>query len=210
MPDPQLESPPTHLAFRQVIEPQRFAVVDVAYGQTLRIADHTGGSAVQLVLVVAGDQRDRFSAPNTAVLNKSIYFSTGAVLYSYFYQPMMTITEDSVGRHSLLPTPLPAAGDSDSAGVRSGQGLLELAVANLGLTPSQTPFPFQAFIHHALSDTGVVSEALSHSKPGDAIAFRAELDLRAVVVNNPALIGEPAAAASRTIEVSVNRAVREK
>jgi uncharacterized protein len=186
------------------ITADQFHVVEIAYGETLRLTDRDGGGVAQMILTVAGDPRDRFSAPNTSVLNLGVYCTTGTVLYSYFYQKMMTIGADTVGGHSLLPTSITQSEVHDMAAT-SGCELLWRASAELGLTPAQTPFPFQAFIHHGLNDSGVISEAESRSSAGDYVEFVADMDLRAVIVHNTALLRTARPAAS-TIEVALHRA----
>jgi uncharacterized protein YcgI (DUF1989 family) len=210
MPDVQSAHPSNEVISRHTVRARQFVVVDVDYGQTLRLTDRSGGSAAQLLLSVAGDQRDRFSAPNTAVLNKTIYLSSGGVLYSYFYQPMMTITEDTVGGHSMLPTPLRASAEVEDPDSQLGLGVLDAAAAELGVKAGQAPFPFQAFVHHVLSDTGAVSQAASRSRVGDTVALVADLDLRAVIVNNPALVGQQTTVEESVIEVSLSQTATEE
>jgi uncharacterized protein YcgI (DUF1989 family) len=84
----------------------------------LLLTDEDGRQSAQLIPVVAGDHRDRFSSANTMAINKTAFFATGGILYSYFCHQMMTVVSDDTGRHSLLPSPL---GDSDSTVYRSGQ-----------------------------------------------------------------------------------------
>lgn len=65
---------------RPLRSPGQSRLVEVAYGQGLRLVDVKGGAAPQLIVVVAGDSRDRISAPNSIVLNRSVYFTVGGVL----------------------------------------------------------------------------------------------------------------------------------
>lgn len=176
-------------------------LLSVAFGETLILSDEDGGQAGQIIPVVAGDHRDRFSSANTMAINKTAFFTTGGIFYSYFCHPMMTIVGDDTGSHSLLPSPL---GEKGSASFRAGQQTQELladVAASLGIEPQLMPFPFQVFAQHDLSVDGTVSAPRSGSAKGHSLALRAEMDLDIAVVNNPFLLnGSPD---SRTISAQI-------
>jgi uncharacterized protein YcgI (DUF1989 family) len=163
-------------------------IISVAFGETLVLTDEVGGQAAQLIPIVAGDHRERFSPANTLMLNKAAFFSTGHILYSYFCQPLMTIVQDSAGKHSILPTPLGSKGGRSWTAGQLGRDLLRETARDLGLRPTQLPFPFQAFVHHDLDGAGQVSAARG-SRVGDTVHFRADLDLTVAIINNPYILG---------------------
>lgn len=88
----------------------------VAFRETLVLTDEDGGQTAQIIPVVAGDHRDRFSSANTMAINKTAFFTNGHIFYSYFCQQMMTIVGDDTGRHSLLPSPLGSLGSPSYTG----------------------------------------------------------------------------------------------
>ena len=71
-------------------------------GCVLRIIDLEGCQAVDTVIYDARDTAIRYNAANTMKLAKSIYLSKGCVIYDDIAQPMMTMIEDTVGRHDTL------------------------------------------------------------------------------------------------------------
>jgi uncharacterized protein len=162
----------------RTLAPGQHAVLGLDYGQTVRIVDDEGGQRAQLVCVNRGDRRERFSAPNTMLLNKGVYFTAGSVLYSYYCQPMMTITAAAAGSDTL-PGPL-AGGQLEDA---AGRAALVAALGEIGLRRAQLPFPLQVFTRHEVAGDGTVGAGQSTSRAGDHIDLRAELDLFFVIVN---------------------------
>ncbi|XAS74317.1 DUF1989 domain-containing protein [Micrococcaceae bacterium Sec5.1] len=164
----------------------------VAFRETLVLTDEDGGQTAQIIPVVAGDHRDRFSSANTMAINKTAFFTNGHIFYSYFCQQMMTIVGDDTGRHSLLPSPLGSLGSPSYTGGQHSQGLLAEVAASLETEPQLMPFPFQAFVQHDLSADGKVSAPRSGSEKGHTLALRADMDLDVAIVNNPFLLaGSP-------------------
>jgi uncharacterized protein YcgI (DUF1989 family) len=71
-------------------------------GSVLRIIDLEGCQAVDTLIYDATNTAVRYNAANTMKLAKCIYLSKGCVLYDDIAQPMMTMIEDTVGRHDTL------------------------------------------------------------------------------------------------------------
>ena len=71
-------------------------------GTVLRIVDLEGCQAVDTLIYDAKDTAVRYNAANTMKLAKCIYLSKGCVLYDDLARPMMTMIEDTVGRHDTL------------------------------------------------------------------------------------------------------------
>lgn len=169
--------------------------VALDYGQTLRLTDTGGAACCQLIAVNRGDTRERFSAPNTMLLNKVVYFGEGSILYSYFCNPMLTITATD-SAHDALPGVLPRPGD------RPGRDLLIGAFAELGLAAHQVPYPFLAFVHHDISTDGTIGVARSTSSAGGFVELRAELDLQVVLAHTPDLFEAPSSLSIVDIKLS--------
>ena len=71
-------------------------------GSILRIVDLEGCQAVDTIVYDAANTEIRYNAANTMKLASSIYLSKGCVLYDDLARPMMTMMEDTVGRHDTL------------------------------------------------------------------------------------------------------------
>ena len=74
----------------------------IAKGSVLRIVDLEGCQAVDTLVYDAADTAIRYNAANTIKLAGSVYLTKGCVLYDDLAQPLMTIVEDTVGRHDTL------------------------------------------------------------------------------------------------------------
>ena len=75
---------------------------EVKAGQTLRIVDLEGNQAVDTLFYSLADPRERFDPQRTLRRQKSLYLTTGSVLYSNLGNPMLTIVADTCGRHDTL------------------------------------------------------------------------------------------------------------
>lgn len=71
-------------------------------GQTLRILDLCGNQAVDTTFFNLDDPADHYSAVATIVGQGNIYLTTGTVLRSESYKPLLEITADLTGRHDTL------------------------------------------------------------------------------------------------------------
>ena len=71
----------------------------VRAGQTLRIIDLEGNQAVDCLLYRADDPVERYSSCETIVAQRNIFLTTGTRLLSNEGNVLMTITDDTCGRH---------------------------------------------------------------------------------------------------------------
>ena len=90
------------MAHEQVIGAGDGWLYEIKAGQTFRITDLGGNQAVDTLFYSAGDTAERYSATNTITAQKNIYLTTGTVLRSNLGRPMLTITDDTCGRHDTL------------------------------------------------------------------------------------------------------------
>lgn len=74
----------------------------VEQGQRCRIVDTKGNEAVDAFFFNADDPLERYSAVDTIRAQRNVYLTTGSVLRSTENRPMLTIVEDTVGRHDTL------------------------------------------------------------------------------------------------------------
>ena len=74
----------------------------VRAGETLRIVDLEGNQAVDFLCYNAADPDERYSASETIVGQGNIFLTTGTVLRSNEGNPLMTIVDDTCGRHDTI------------------------------------------------------------------------------------------------------------
>ena len=71
-------------------------------GQVLVIRDKHGQQAVDFLCYDADKPSDRYSATNTVKVQGNVYVGKGTVLYADSGKPLLKVTEDTVGKLSLI------------------------------------------------------------------------------------------------------------
>jgi uncharacterized protein YcgI (DUF1989 family) len=164
------------------IPPRSGAAFTIDAGRTLTVIDPWGEQVADLLAFARADVREVISSGRTFDYANRIYLTTGDVLYSNRSRPLLTIIEDSVGRHDFLLTPCSRDtfriiyGDVDPH--RGCFGNLAAALAPHGVTEDMIPIAFNCFMNVPVDGaTGAFTVEPPLSKAGDRIAFRAETDL---------------------------------
>jgi urea carboxylase-associated protein 1 len=78
------------------------SLTELKAGQTLRLLDLEGNQAVDTLFYSLANPRERYDVQRTLRKQNNVYLSKGSVLYSNLGQPMLTIVEDTCGRHDTL------------------------------------------------------------------------------------------------------------
>jgi urea carboxylase-associated protein 1 len=157
-------------------------------GSVLRIVDLEGCQAVDTLIYDAIDTSVRYNAANTMKLAKSIYLSKGCVIYDDLARPLMTMIEDTVGRHDTL------AGNCSreinmvrygaTAPTSCRDNFIE-ALGELGMGRRDIPANINFFMNVPVDADGGVAIADGLSKPGDYVDLRCERDVIVVISNCP-------------------------
>ncbi len=160
----------------------------IAKGSVLRIVDLEGCQAVDALVYDAADTAVRYNAANTIKLAGSVYLSKGCVLYDDLAQPLMTIVEDTVGRHDTL------AGNCSreinivrygaTAPLSCRDNFIK-AMGELGMSSRDIPANVNFFMNVPVDADGRIAIADGISKPGDLVDLRAEKDVIVVISNCP-------------------------
>lgn len=157
-------------------------------GQVLRIVDVEGKQVPDLVCFNLSRPRERLSTNNSRLIQKRWLLTTGHVLYSDEGNPMLTITDDTVGIHHASAGCCNEAANFLRYGERGTRNCLDnltMAAAPLGLTPKDIPgafCPFMKVIQH-LDGSYEIQEP--DSRAGDYLDLRAEMDLFVAISNCP-------------------------
>lgn len=177
----------------QVIPPRSGTAFTLHKGQRLSIIDPQGLQVSDLLAYNLHDNKEVLSNGRTFDYNNRIYLSTGHTFYSNRSNKMLTIVEDTVGRHDFLFTPC----SKDTFRIKFGDqdphpgcfGNFAEALRPYGITEDQIPIPFNCFMNVPVAQDGTFSVQAPLSKAGDRIDFVAEMDL---------LIGLTACSAARS------------
>jgi uncharacterized protein YcgI (DUF1989 family) len=160
-------------------------------GEHLRVVDFEGGQTGDLV-AYSPDGRERLSNGHSFNYGGKIYFSIGDVLWSDRSNPMLTISADEVGRHDFLYSACSQDMyrlDYKVTGYHANcSDTLSAALRELGVDPHPLPTPFNLFMNAEIGADGRLAVAPSKSRAGNAIVFRAEMELAIALSSCPASI----------------------
>lgn len=164
------------------IEPRSGVAFELAKGAYLTVSDPEGRQVSDLVAYNARDVREVISNGRTFDYEATIRLGTGNCLWSNRSRPMLSIVEDSVGRHDFLLTP--CSSDtfrhfySDKPVHRGCFGNLAEALEPHGIAPDAIPTAFNIFMNVPVEgSTGRLAVEPPLSRAGDRIVMRAEMDL---------------------------------
>jgi urea carboxylase-associated protein 1 len=162
----------------------------VRAGQVLTITDLGGNQAVDCLLYNAADTAERYSAPDTIHGQGNIFLTTGSVLRSGEYRPMMTVVEETCGRHDTVG----GACSKESNTLRYGHHtrhqhacvenfLTEGAIWGLGKRDLVSNINWYMNVPVEVDGTLGIVDGIS--APGLRVGLRAEMDVLVLVSNCP-------------------------
>jgi hypothetical protein len=166
----------------------------VRKGQILRIVDLEGNQAVDTLFFNLNDTQERYSAVDTMRAQGRIYLTTGTELRSNLGGTMLTITEDTCGRHDTLG----GACSAESNTVRYAlerrhmhscrdNFLLALARYDHALTKRDLPPNINFFMNVPVTPDGGLEFADGISAPDRYVQMRADMDVLVLISNCPQL-----------------------
>ncbi len=165
------------------LPPQTGTGFTLTAGQSLTVIDPTGGQVSDLFAFAARDHGEWLSSGRTIDYRNGLYVSVGDMLYSSRSTPMLTITEDTCGRHDFLLTPCSQQTfdllypDLDGAPHPSCFDNLCRGLAPFGIEPDQISTTLNIFMNVWTDRSGELHIDPPTSVAGDRITLRAEIDL---------------------------------
>src|SRR5262247_2455476 len=93
---------PSTARYDQIIPAGEPWIHEIIRGQHLRIVDLEGNQAADTLFFNAGDYEDRYSAQDTIRAQANIYLTTGTKLMSSKGNVLLSIVDDTCGRHDTL------------------------------------------------------------------------------------------------------------
>lgn len=170
----------------QRLAPQTGTGFLLGRGWRLRVVDPLGEQVSDLVAFSQKDPHEWLSSGRSIDYANTIYLTAGHVLYSNRSRPMFAIESDDVGRHDFLLTPCSpdtfriiygSELKDDGTPHPSCFGNLVAGLAPFGIAPDVIPTTFNVFMNVDVGAAGELTIGPPRSRPGDAIVFRAEMDL---------------------------------
>jgi uncharacterized protein len=172
-----------------VIVPAReYLGLELRTGQVMRIVDVEGKQVPDLVCFNLANPRERLSTNNSRLIQKRWLLTTGHVLYSDEGNPMLAITDDTVGIHHASAGCCNEFANFLRYGERNTRNCLDnmaMAAAPLGLTAKDIPGAFCPFMKVIQHPDGGYEIQEPDSRAGDYLDLRAEMDLFVAISNCP-------------------------
>jgi urea carboxylase-associated protein 2 len=164
----------------------------ISRGKRLRLTDIDGGANVGMLLYNALEHTERYNMPDTLKGQHIFYLRAPYCLHSDMGRLLASITTDSVGWHDTV------CGHSDAARVlakygennyqqsrndwnRNGRDCFLIELAKWGLGKKDLIPNLNLFSKVVSDDAGHLSFVADHSKPGDSIELRFEIDTLVVL-----------------------------
>jgi uncharacterized protein YcgI (DUF1989 family) len=150
--------------------------------QRLTVIDPEGEQVSDLLAFNAKDCREVISSGRTLDYASRIFLTAGDTLFSNRSNVMLTIVEDSVGRHDFMLTPCSADTFriiyNDAHPHQGCFGNFVEALASFGVEPDNIPVAFNIFMNVIIdSMSGSLTLEPPRSRAGDHITFEAKMDL---------------------------------
>jgi urea carboxylase-associated protein 1 len=190
---------PGRVVSDEIVAPRTYWYRRIPKGSVLRVVDLDGCQSVDTLIYDAERSDVRYNVPNTIKLAKNVYVTKGVVLYDDLAQPLMTVIEDTVGRHDTLA----GCCSREINAVRYGKpgdwscrDNFLAALSKLGMNGRDIPPNINFFMHVPVDGEGGIHIADGISKAGDYIDLRADKDVLVVISNcpqelNPCCGGKP-------------------
>ncbi|MGN6498014.1 MAG: DUF1989 domain-containing protein [Tsuneonella sp.] len=163
------------------IPPRSGAAFRLARGEVLKVVDPQGEQVSDLVAYAAADVREVISNGRTFDYEETIALTARNRLWSNRSNPMLTLVEDTVGRHDFLLTPCSEATFRhfypDRPVHRGCFGNLAETLHPFGIEADAIPTAFNLFMNVPVAENGRLAVLPPISRAGDYVKLRAEMDL---------------------------------
>ena len=161
-------------------------------GTALRITDTLGGANVGALFYNWENTAERYNMPDTLKAQHIARLTRGFVLYSDMGRVLCSITEDTVGWHD----PLSGCANAGQVRAKYGEGRYQqrwnncvknaydafvIELAKYGMTARDLPAPVNFFSRVVVDETGAMTFVPDHSRAGDAVELRAEMNVLVVL-----------------------------
>ena len=154
-------------------------------GQRIRVINTHGQQVVDTWAFNRADLKEFMSMEHSRTFLSRIMARVGDSMATNRRRPILTLVEDTTveGDTAGIPDTLLAACDRYRYELLGCEGYhdnctdnLAAALAELGLTPPETPSPWNLFMNIPVAADGSVAFVAPVSKPGDYVTLRAEMD----------------------------------
>ena len=175
-------------------------------GQVLTITDTYGQQAVDFLCYDADNKLDRYSAANTVKVQGNIYVGEGTILYSDSGKALMTVIEDTIGKHDTIYGCCSNPNNMLRYGVVTKESCYdnfthELAEHGMGIEAIVPNINW--FMSVPVLDDGSAGVSDVELKPGSYVKLHADCNVLAVLSNCPQIHNPCNGYKPTPIEVSI-------
>jgi len=156
-------------------------------GDSLRIAQDHGASAVAMLAWCAADPSERLNLPDTIKVQWTTAIAKGRVLFSDMGRVLFSVTEAASSAHDGLIGGSTAASNAQKYGgdQRNSRDNFILAAGKLGLDRRDIPSALTFFAPVRVQDDGAFTWREDLRVDNDYVELRAEMDLMVAFSNCP-------------------------
>ncbi|UXN69716.1 DUF1989 domain-containing protein [Devosia neptuniae] len=155
-------------------------------GDTIRIAQDQGPSAVAMIAWSLADTSERLNLPDTVKVQWTTAIAKGRVLFSDMGRVMFSVTEAASSAHDGLVGGSNAASNTRYSGdTRNTRDNFVLVAGKLGLDRRDIPSALTFFAPVRVTADGAFVWREDMRQPGDYVELRAEMDLVIALSNCP-------------------------
>lgn len=163
-------------------------------GQTLRIIDSEGNQAADTMFYSLANTDERYSAQATISFQNNVYLTTGSSLVSNLGNKLLTITDDTCGRHDTVGGACSAESNSVRYSLEKihmhncrDSFMAALRVHNIELGKRDLDSNINFFMNVPISPVGESKFADGISEAGKYVQLKAEVDVLCIISNCPQL-----------------------
>ena len=178
------------------IQAGEYWLQEIAAGETVRITDLHGNQAADTLFFNADSPFERYSAFDTIRTQQALYLTKGSTLISNLGKPMLTIVDDTCGRHDTLGGA--CSGESNTVRyalekktMHSCRNSWLLALhkeyAHIGLTKRDLAHNVNFFMNVPVTPEGGLTFEDGVSGPGKYVELQALMNVLVLISNCPQL-----------------------
>ena len=186
------------IVYREVVKAGEPWMHEVKAGQRFRIVDLEGNEAVDTLFYNAKDHSERYSATDTIREQGNIYLTNDSVLRSNLNNRMLTIVDDTCGRHDTIGGACSAESNTvryaiEKRHMHSCRDSFLMALGNCecnhdkAMTKEDLSSNINFFMNVPVSPDGHLDFDDGISAPGRYVEMEAHMDTLILVSNCPQL-----------------------
>jgi uncharacterized protein len=164
-----------------IIQPETGFQFIVKKGQTFSVIDLEGKQVADFVAFNRQNKNEKLSTGVTIDNNSSLFLRKSNSIFSNFYNKMLTVFEDTVGKHDLIyPACSPDMYRYQYHISQYHPNCLENlynALRSFKIKKEEIPNPINVFMNTNVDTAGTISVEEPLSKAGDYVTFLAEMNL---------------------------------